>query len=182
MTARLGRALLLLIAFFLFLGWGALLIYGAIGPGYIYENTVHSHMENAYYAADPTTMKNELLLAVDGMKTLGLTKDKYGAFLPWNKVPKHSMEWQYKHMDSLIIRCDEFINWERSLNTTSTAQVKDVYTEKLDNMRRFLQEDGWSDDIAENAFWLNNFLWLVILTWATGVMGGILMLFFWVTE
>ena len=40
--------------------------------GYQYNNEVHSHMENAFNAADPVTMRAEIISAEEGMRNLGL--------------------------------------------------------------------------------------------------------------
>jgi hypothetical protein len=145
-----------------------------------YNSKIHAHFENAYYSADPTTMEKELLLAKQGMLDSGLTPDMYDAFWPWQKTPDRKMEWQYAHIDSVLSRVGEFKRWEESQTSlTSSQQMKDVYTEKLDNVRHFIKDDGgWSDWIAHGAFTLNLFFWLVVLSWiavAGWIVGGILL-------
>ena len=135
---------------------------------YIYRTEVRSHMENAYYSADPDTMQSEIVLARAGMENLGLTKDKYGAWLPWTLTPDNRMDWQYKHIDSILLRIDEFKSWESSQKTTgggqisTSQQMQDVYTQKLDNVRQFIKNDGWSDDVAERAFAYNNYFFTTV--------------------
>lgn len=149
-------------------------IYPMSAEGFKYNTEVHSHMENAYYAADPDTMLEELVAAKEGMKNVGLTDDMYNALFPWDKTPDRSMKWQYKHIDSIIIRINEFKQWEssQSLTSGSSQQMKDVYTEKLDNVRSFIQEGGWSDDIAAGAYRLN-FGFMYVLS---GIIFGLCLL------
>lgn len=149
------------VGIFLVMAIVLLSIFAAIYPisaeGFKYKNEVRSHMENAYYAADPDTMMDEIQLAKSGMQNLGLTENMYSGFFPWEKTADKSMSWQYKHIDSIISRINEFRQWEasQSVGSGSSQQMKDVYTEKLDNVRSFINEDGWSDDIAETAYKLN---------------------------
>lgn len=125
-----------------------------VGPAYEFQDKVHSHIENAYYAADPYTMRSELLAARQGMDDLGLTADMSAKFFYWQQTPDWSMEWQYQHIDSVLTRCEEFIAWSEN-NTGEGQQYQDVYSQKLDNVRAFLKSDGWSDEIAKGAFYMN---------------------------
>jgi hypothetical protein len=130
------------------------------GPWYEYKTQVHSHMENAYWSADPYTMRNETQLAVAGMHALKLEPDMYGVFFSWDKTPDRQMAWQYKHMASVISRQGEFINWLEAQNDTTTQQFQDVYTAKLNNVREYIKNDGgWSDDIAQNTYYINYHVW-----------------------
>jgi len=153
-------------------------IYPMSAEGFKYNTEVHSHIENAYYAADPDTMLEEIVAAKEGMKNVGLTDNMYNALFPWDKTPDRSMKWQYKHIDSIIIRIEEFKQWEESQSASSgsSQQMKDVYTEKLNNVRFFIQEDGWSDDIAEGAYKLN-FGFMYVLA---GIIGGLCLLLFFI--
>lgn len=131
---------------------------------YNYRNAVHSHMENAYYSSDPVTMKQELQLAVQGMRDLGLDEKMYGVWLPWNKVPNNQMKWQYTHMSSVLTRVDEWQKWELAQNNTGSQQMQDVNTQKLNNVRFFIKDDGgWSDDIAESAYYINYYFYVIIM-------------------
>jgi hypothetical protein len=131
---------------------------------YNYRNAVHSHMENAYYSSDPTTMKTELYLAIQGMHDLNLNDNMYGVWLPWNKVPNNQMKWQYTHMNSVLTRVDEWQKWEISQSNTGSQQMQDVNTQKLDNVRHFIKDDGgWSDDIAEGAYTINYYFYLIMM-------------------
>jgi len=138
----------------LFIFFGACFAVNVTSRDYIFRKEVRSHIENAYYSADPSTMRSELIAAKQGMQNLGLTEDLYGAWLPWDRTPDKQMKWQYKHIDSILVRIDEFESWESSqrLNETPSQQMQDVYTQKLDNIRKFIKEDDWSDWIAHDAF------------------------------
>lgn len=125
--------------------------YVSLGPGYVFQNKVHAHIENAYYAADPYTMRNEIQAAIAGMYELGLDEDLYSNYWYWDHTPDKQMKWQYAHLRSTLTRCDEFIAWAEG---NSTQQLNDVYTQKLDAVRGFLKEDGWSDWIANDAYLL----------------------------
>jgi len=132
---------------------------------YEFRNAVHSHMENAYYSADPDTMRAELIAAKNGMIELGLTNDTYGAWLPWDKTPDKRMDWQYRHIDSILVRIDEFEQWETTQAGKDTSQqMQDVYTQKLDNVRSFITQGGWSDDVAESAYAYNFYFWTTVLS------------------
>jgi len=143
-------------------------MYDMVGPAYEFRNEVHGHMENAYYADQPELMKQELELAIDGMHGLDLEKDMYGAFWPWEKTPDRKMDYQYKHLSGILERVDAVIVW-RDANygenaTGGTEALGDVYEAKMDNLREFLQEEGWSDWIAQDTFYVNNHLW-IYLSW-----------------
>ena len=132
---------------------------------YEFKQSVRSHMENAYYSADPNTMEVELVAAKDGMRSLGLEEYMYSEWLPWEKTPDKRMDWQYRHMDSVLVRVEEFRRWESTQTTIeSSQQFQDVYTQKLDNVRHFIKDDGgWSDDVAEGAFALNNYFFTTVM-------------------
>lgn len=135
----------------LFIGLTSMLI---ITPEY--QEKVHGDMENAYYSADVYTLKENILKAKAGMEELGLEADDSGKYWSWEKnYPDYKMEWQYKHMDSIVVRCDEMISWvEMQYNDNQTSQqMQDVYSAKMNNIRFFIKDDGgWSDDVAEAAY------------------------------
>lgn len=148
---------------------------GSFDAGYKFNSKVHGYFENAYYASDPVTMRENIVKARDGMKTLELTDDMYGAWLPWDKTPDRKMMWQYQHIDSVLIRIDEFQKWESSQSNTGSQQMQDVYTQKLDNVRHFIKDDGgWSDWIARDAFVIRDYFVSVIMFRLVGFVGLIL--------
>lgn len=147
------------------------LIYPFSAEGFKYNSEVHAHMENAYYAADPNTMLSEITLARDGMDKVGLKEDMYNGIFPWDKRPDRSMKWQYKHIDSIVTRINEFKTWEKSqIGDGTTQQMKDVYTEKLDNVRNFIKDDGWSDDVAEATYKSNIAASYMFAGWLAGLL------------
>jgi len=173
-----GVILILIGIFSLILGLG---IYGysaLVTVGFQYQAAVHSHMQNAYYSADPDTMLVEINAAKDGMKSLGLSTDMYGAWLPWRKTPDNRMDWQYTHLASVVTRIGEFKAWENSQTNVGSQQMQDVYTAKLNNVRDFIAKDGgWSDDIAEQAFFVNYHFFEMVISFIGAFIGlGLFML------
>ena len=41
--------------------------------------------------------------------------------------------------------------------------MQDVNTQKLDNVRKFIKDEGWSDDIAQGAYLVNFYSWIIYL-------------------
>lgn len=168
----LGRTIIgMIITFILIIS--TLTAYNMVGPSYTYRKEIRGHMENAYYANSPELMKEELSLAIEGMEKLGLTEDMYGAFWQWDKTPDKRMSYQYDHLQGILERIDAVIVWRDTTygnQSTSTEQLGDVYEQKMDNLRAFLKEDGWSDWIAEDAYYVNNHLWLHLAPLWLGVL------------
>ena len=126
------------------------------GPAYIYQKNVHSYMEQAYYSADPVLMQENINKAKQGMENLGLTSEMYSSFWYWELTPDKQMLWEYQHLNSIDVRCNEFIAWIHAQNDTGSQQMQDVYSQKLNNIREFVRNDGgWSDDIAQSAYITN---------------------------
>lgn len=148
---------------------GIMIISGAMGPGYTFQYEVHGHMENAYYADTPDLMIEELEMAKQGMEDLGLTQDMYGAYWPWGKTPDMRMDYQYKHIDAILERAQAIWDWYNTTylgeNITTTEHLGDVYEEKMANVRMFIQDEGWSDDIAHEAYFVNYHLFYYFLPW-----------------
>jgi hypothetical protein len=157
--------------------------YQTIGPYYKWNYEVHSHIYNAYYANSPELMIIQLNLCEQGMRNLGLSPDMYGAWLPWEQTPDIRMDYQYSHIDAIINRTKAVIEWRNQTytkNGTAPETLGDVYNEKMDNLRGFLVEDGWSDWISYRAYFVNGYLWLVIwndiLCWFVYLFGIIIIL------
>ena len=53
--------------------------------------------------------------------------------------------------------------------------MQDVYAQKLDNVRSFILNDGWSDDIAERAY-AYNFYFLSTVLVGFAFWGGFIFL------
>ena len=152
---------------------GIIIVSGVMGPGYTFQYKVHGHMENAYYADTPDLMIAELEKAKQGMKDLGLEEDMYGAFWPWGKTPDMRMDYQYKHIDAIIDRAwavQEWINITYGENATTTEYLGDVYEQKMKNVRKFIQDEGWSDDIAHEAYFVNYHIFYYFLPWWIGII------------
>src|SRR3990167_5586926 len=144
--------------------WPALAISKWTGPDYEFQYNVHSHMENTYFSYSPEIYIESLVKCKQGMMTLGLTNDTYGKYWSWEKTPDWRMDFQYRHIDGLILRGQELIQWRENNNGTPT--FTDVYNQKMQNIRNLLKADGdWSDDIAREAFWAQRPLYYFAWVW-----------------
>jgi hypothetical protein len=128
------------------------------GPGYEFQYEVHGHMENAYYANQPELMKSELQMCKQGMEDLGLEENMFATIWSWDKTPNKRMDYQYNHLDSILDRVESVIDWRNEVygNTSGSSEtLGDVYEQKMDNLRRFLKEDRWSDWISKDTYYAN---------------------------
>jgi hypothetical protein len=116
-------------------------------------------------------MISNLQKARQGMVDLGLTPETYGAFWPWDMTPDNRMDWEYAHIDQTIERAKDVAKWRDGQNSQGT-QATDVYEQKMDNLRSFLVEGGWSDDIAYSAWMVKDHL--VIYNYSLVVAGELL--------
>ena len=64
------------------------------------------------------------------------------------------MDYCYLHLQAIVNRSHEIIEW-RDHQDLESGQVTDVYNQKMNNLRAFIVEDGWSDYIAKGAFYVN---------------------------
>ena len=133
---------------------GAVAVGNMVGPSYQFQKAVHSHMVNAYLASTPELMEDQIALAIQGTKDLGLTADMYGKLMPWQQTPDWRMDYCYLHLQAIIDRCHEVIEW-RNHQDLSSGQVTDVYNQKMTNLRNFIVEGGYSDYAAKGAFYVN---------------------------
>ena len=136
-----------------------LIFYFIIGifVSYNYERNVGAHIENAFEVNTPERMIIEIQLAKDGMKSLNLDENMYGALI--FKKPDNKMSWQYNFLDSVIERAEAVIIWRDTTyggQAAATEQLGDVYEQKMDNLREFLHEGGRADWIAEKVYFVNN--------------------------
>jgi hypothetical protein len=150
-----------------------------VGPRYQYQKAVHSHMENAYGASTPELMESQLDLAMQGMRQLGLTEDLYGKLMPWQQTPDWRMDYCYLHIQAIIDRCHEVIDW-RNHQDLSSGQVTDIYNQKMNNLRGFIIEGGWSDWIAQNAFYVNYHPFYYVWFGVIGAIATIFVVFAWI--
>lgn len=127
---------------------------------YVYEKNIGSYMETATDTITPESFKEQLFLFKEAINQSGLTESDYGAI--WFKKPDNSMKFQIQHIDSIIERANAMIQWqEASYNTTSQPiyaspeAFRDVYNEKMNNLRLYIHAEGYrSDWIAEKAWFV----------------------------
>lgn len=147
----------------LVVSWVWMGVWWSFGPKVTYNRAAHGHLENAYWSNTPELMIENLEKHKAGLQGLGLTADMYGTLYPWKMTPDNRMDYQYKHIDSIISRAEDVKKWRDGQNSQGT-QATDVYEQKMDNLREFMQEGGsWSDDIAYDAFEANKhplFFWM----------------------
>lgn len=118
-----------------------------------FKREVHGHVVNAYYANTPDLMIRELQESRSGMEHLNLDPSMYSTLVPWKKTPDNRMDYQYGLIDSVISRAEAVKeDRDRQMKQGGSDQLGDVYEQKMDNLRGFLKEEGWVDDIAAKAF------------------------------
>ncbi len=124
---------------------------------YPYQVAVESHLWNAYYLPTPEAMKEEIGIAIQGMRDLGLTDDMYSYWFSWEKTPNRQMAFQYARLDEVINRIDAIILWRDTGLEGNVEQFQDVYQAKIDSVRAMLVQKGYMtvDDIAQSAYLLN---------------------------
>lgn len=129
-------------------------IYMMVGPGYQFKNEVHGHMENAYVSNTPTEFIAELREAKQGMIDIGLKPEMYGAVLPWHKTADMRMDYWYRHIDGVIERAQS-ARVDCDPNRQSRDTLTDICEQKMTNLRTFLKEGGWSDEVPKEAYYAN---------------------------
>jgi hypothetical protein len=152
-------------AFVIFLGLLSLIgtiffIGNAVYVNYLYERELGSYMETATDTITPESFKEQLLFFKEAINKSGLTEEDYGAL--WFEKPDNSMRFQIQHVDSIIQRADAMIQWqEASYNTTSQPiyaspeAFRDVYNEKMNNLRNYIHAEGYrSDWIAKDSWYV----------------------------
>jgi hypothetical protein len=127
-----------------------------------YNKAVRGHIISAYWADTPELMIEELKAARQGMEDLGLTPDMYSDPRPWKQTPDRSMRYQYAHIDAIIERAYDVIEWREGHRQGHGGEINDVYGSKMRDLRDFIREDTWSDWIAKDTFYLHNYTWLSI--------------------
>ena len=91
---------------------------------YEFRNEVHSHFELAYRATSLDHMLEELELAEQGMRNLGLTEDMYCTLWGFQKTPDNQMSNVYRRMAELQTRIRQAI--QRENNGSMTDGVMDI--------------------------------------------------------
>lgn len=148
---------------------GAVYVAVAIEPTYV--RAVSSHIENAYELNTPDAMKEEITLAIQGMRELGLENNMYSTLLPWDKTPKTRMDFQYTYLANLNSRIDSVISWKATVydEQKGVETLGDVYEQKMDNLREFIMEGGRSDWIAHDAYYVNKQTFFAVLEYILAV-------------
>lgn len=135
------------------------------GPRVEYQREVHGYMVNAYYSNTPELMVENLQKARGGMVALGLRAELYGGLYLWEQTPDNRMSFTYDLVDSIIRRAEAVADdRERQIRAGTSDEFNDVFEEKMDNLRNFIKEEGWADDIAEDAYRAHNYSWYYLWT------------------
>jgi hypothetical protein len=148
---------------FICVAWIVGIIGSSVYAGYKYDVAIGSYFENAEDCITPDCILDQLNQGKLGMINEGLTADLYGAWM--FKKPDNSMTFQYQHLDSIIERAEAVKAWKVQMYSESSSgeTMKDVYNEKMDNLRNYITAEGYrSDWIASDAWWLKNHRHLAI--------------------
>lgn len=166
---------------------GTLCLFGIIGIGamyvyvnYQYESQIGAYFDNAEDCITPECILTQLNLGYDAIESSGLTKDDYGAWI--FKKPNNKMEFQYQHLDAIIERANSVQDWVDKVyaNNTQAEIYQDVYTEKMDNLRKYITAEGYrSDWIAEDSWFLKYHFFITIIAFPLGFLLVILMFVFY---
>lgn len=126
-----------------------------------FDKACHGHMENAYWSNTPELMIKELELYLDGIEELGIEEDDYGAFFSWDKTPDKRVSFWIEHVEGIINRTYSVISWRDQAykNGSTPESLGDVYEQKMDNLRGFLKQGGWSDETVKDAYIIESALW-----------------------
>jgi hypothetical protein len=152
------------------LGIIALIIAG-VYVNYQYESQIGAYFDNAVDCITPECILTQLHLGYNAINNSGLTKDDYGAWI--FKKPNNKMEFQYQHLDAIIERAESVQDWKGKVyaNGTQAETMKDVYTEKMDNLRKYITAESYrSDWIAEEAWWLKYHFFITIIATPLGLL------------
>lgn len=148
------------------------LIISGVKTNYHYERDVGAYFDNARDCLTPDCMMEQLSTGKTAIMHLGLTDNDYGAY--FFKKADNSMKFQYQHIDSIIERVQAVIDWKDKIYSTETQGVetmKDVYNEKMDNLRLYIHAEGYrSDWIAKDAWYVKNHSFIYF-----GLLWGILL-------
>ncbi len=180
-----GKGISMFFWFLVFIFFVALVGLGIYGYvlDYKYERAIGAYLENARDTITPEAFKEQLLLFKQAVVDTGLIEADYGAM--WFEKPDNSMKFQTQHIDSIIGRADAMIQWqEASYNTTSQPiyaspeAFRDVYNEKMNNLRKYIHAEGYrSDWIAEDAWYVKNHPIMYFSGWLYGLLIILMILF-----
>jgi hypothetical protein len=145
---------------------------------YKYESEIGAYFENARDSITPEAILIQLRAGKQAMINEGLKDEDYGAII--FKKPDNSMKFQYQHLDGIIERAEAVQSWyETTYNpnsqVTTTENFKDVYNEKMDNLRNYIHADYVrSDWIAKDTWYIKNHLIYTLLSWIIGLISIII--------
>jgi hypothetical protein len=156
--------------FAIFLGTIFLMMFIALAcyhtyVNYQYERSIGAYFDNAVDCITPECILTQLHDGYTAINNSGLTKDDYGAWI--FKKPNNKMEFQYQHLDAILERAEAVQDWKNKVyaNGTQAETMQDVYTQKMDNLRNYITDEGFrSDWIAKDAWYLKYHFFLAI--WA----------------
>jgi hypothetical protein len=151
----------------------------AINVEYRYNKNIGAYIENAYDASIFELMKENYILAKQGMVNEGLQPSDYGKFWFWEQTPDWQMAYTYQYINGLITRCDFYINQTETLEIN---QFTDIYNQMITNMREESLRNGPIDWAAKPAFilkasvlyYFGGLVWIVAL-----VVSVLVILMFW---
>jgi hypothetical protein len=120
-------------------------------------------------------MIKELQMALNGMDNLSINGNDYGAFFDWDKTPDTKVDYWIKHFESIIERCDAVMLWRDAAysNGSTPESLGDVYEQKMDNLRKFIKSEGWSDEVFRDAYVVKYHLWARFF-WPIEIICGII--------
>jgi hypothetical protein len=156
------------------------IIIGAVIINYQYENQIGAYFDNAEDCITPDCILIQLNEGYQAINNSGLTNEDYGAWI--FKKPSNSMVFQYQHLNAIIERANAVQNWVDKVyaNNTQAESMKDVYTEKMDNLRKYITGEGFrSDWIAKDAWYLKYHFFYAIWAFWVGALLFIIMIGFY---
>jgi hypothetical protein len=166
-------------AFCVFLFGIAFIIYGYYQVDFKYKVVIGSYMQNAEDSISPEIMLENIELSEKGMREEGLVDSDYGAII--FKSPENSMKFQYQHLDSIKERIKSVIIWKDKMysNESEIAETMgDVYNQKMNNLRFYINENGTrSDWIAKDAWTIKKHP-ILYFSWVPGLIIIFLILLF----
>jgi hypothetical protein len=128
--------------------------------GYEYERQVGSYMDNARDCLTPECMLTQLTQAKQAMINEGLTGNDYGAII--FKKSSNSMKFQYQHLDAIIERTKSVQDWvDKSKEQANFESMKDVYNEKMDNLRTYINGETSESIVSSRSDWIAQDAWII---------------------
>lgn len=130
------------------------IIIGGISVNYKYERDIGAYFDNAVDCITPECILTQLNAGYTAINNSGLTPDDYGAWI--FKKPNNKMTFQYQHLDAIIERAEAVKQWKEQVYSNSSAgeTMKDVYTEKMDNLRNYITAESYRSDWIAKSAWM----------------------------